>query len=81
MSLNKQEGGQIAENLDALYMYMTNLLMKANIENKTEPIDEVIKLLVELRGAWEVIAKTEQANRPEPAGLSNVNNFAYLEKA
>lgn len=76
MSLNKQEGGQIAKNLDDLYMYMTNQLLKANIENKTEPVNEVIKLLMELRGAWEAISHSEQASR-----IPVTSNFAYLEKA
>lgn len=81
MSLDKQQGGQIAENLDALYMYMTNQLIKANIENKTELVEEVIKLLTELHSAWEAISKKEQANQIRVANLDNVNNVAYLEKA
>lgn len=76
MSLDKQEGGKIAQNLDDLYMYMTNLLLKANIENKSEAVNEVIKLLMELRDAWEAIAHTEQALRTPVT-----SNFAYLEKA
>ncbi len=81
MSLNKQEGGKIAENLDALYIYMTNQLLKANIENKTEPLNEVIRLLSDLKGAWEEISKKEQAAQSVPAQVGNANNFAYLEKA
>ncbi|HQN64389.1 MAG TPA: flagellar export chaperone FliS [Methylophilus sp.] len=81
MSLDKQQGGQIAENLDALYIYMTNLLIKANIENRTELVEEVIKLLTELCSAWEEISKRELANQVRVANLDNVNNVAYLEKA
>jgi len=77
MSLNKQEGGKIAENLDALYIYMTNLLVKANIENTIEPVQEVIRLLSDLRGAWEAISKTEAANMNT---VSNASDVAYLEK-
>ena len=79
MSLNKQEGGEIAENLDALYIYMTNLLIKANIDNATAPIQEVIRLLTELRGAWETISKTEAANIRKTPNVTN-NNAVYLEK-
>jgi len=77
MSLNKEDGGKIAESLDALYIYMTNLLIKANIENTTEPVQEVIRLLTDLRGAWEVISKTDAANKNN---VSNANDVAYLEK-
>lgn len=80
LSLNKQEGGEIAEQLDALYIYMTNLLIKANIENNIKMIQEVIRLLTELRGAWEVISKTEAASIRTMPNLANSNNEVYLEK-
>jgi len=81
MSLDKQVGGEIAESLDALYIYMTNQLIKANIENITEPIQEVIRLLTDLRGAWEEISKKESVVALlSPSRVANTNNFAYLEK-
>ena len=81
MSLDKQEGGEIAQSLDALYIYMTNRLIKANIDNTSAPIQEVIRLLTELRGAWEAISKTEVANiRKVPNLPANNNNSIYLEK-
>jgi len=81
MSLNREVGGEMTTNLDALYIYMTNLLIKANIENRTEPIEEVIRLLTELRGAWEAISKTEAANvRTAANSASSANDIAYLEK-
>ena len=54
-SLNKEAGGEIANNLDALYTYMVQRLYAANIQNDISAIDEVVKLLVELKGAWEAI--------------------------
>ena len=80
MSLNKQEGGEMAETLDALYIYMNNLLIKANIDNTTAPIHEVIKLLTELRGAWEAISHTDAANVRKKPSLASQNNNLYLEK-
>jgi flagellar secretion chaperone FliS len=81
MSLNREVGGEMTMNLDALYIYMTNLLIKANIENTTEPIEEVIRLLTELRGAWEIISKTDAANvRTAANSSSSANHIAYLEK-
>ena len=55
LSLDKNVGGEIAVNLDALYGYMSKRLMTANIHNRPELIHEVIKLLDDLKGAWEAI--------------------------
>jgi flagellar protein FliS len=55
LSLDKKAGGDIAESLDALYAYMSKRLMMANIHNNPELIQEVIKLLTDLKGAWEAI--------------------------
>lgn len=81
MSLNKEHGGKIAENLDALYIYMTNRLVKANIDNKIEPIKEVINLLNELRDAWnEISSRPEALIHNATNRLADANAVAYLEK-
>jgi len=51
-SLNLQSGGQIAANMADLYDYCGRQLMRANLENRPELLDEVGKLLREIRGAW-----------------------------
>lgn len=58
LSLDKKAGGEIAVSLDALYAYMCNRLLIANIRNQPEPVHEVIKLLTELKSAWEAIRHT-----------------------
>lgn len=55
-SLNKNVGGEIALNLDALYEYMGRRLFAANVENAVDALQEVHHLLEELKGAWEAIA-------------------------
>jgi flagellar secretion chaperone FliS len=55
-SLNPNAGGDIAKNLDRLYAYLHELMVKAMVENRTEPLDEAVKLLTELRGAWSEVA-------------------------
>jgi len=60
LSLDKQVGGEIAASLDNLYAYMSHRLTLANIHNQPELVYEVIKLLTELKGAWETIGN-EQA--------------------
>lgn len=55
LSLN-MEAGEIAEKLHSLYLYMNKRLMEANIYKKIEPIDEVLKMLIELKDVWAQIA-------------------------
>jgi len=51
-SLNMAEGGPLAQNLSALYEYMTRQLLMANVESDVQKINEVLGLLNEIRGAW-----------------------------
>ncbi|MGB4008470.1 MAG: flagellar export chaperone FliS [Bacillota bacterium] len=50
-SLN-MEIGEVAENLFSLYEYMQHRLIEANIRQSVECIDEVLKMLGELRQTW-----------------------------
>ena len=61
--LNFQAGGAIATNLDSLYEYMCQRIMQANASNKPEWLDEVSRLLTEIRGAWLQIAQTQGRSR------------------
>ena len=54
--LDRQAGGDIAVNLDALYDYMTRRMLTANVRNDVEPLDETLKLMRELKAAWDGIA-------------------------
>ncbi len=68
-SLNKEVGGELAQNLDALYGYIVSRLLQGNIHNDLANLREAHQLLSELRGAWEQIApnKTEQ---PAPVAMA-----------
>ena len=54
-SLDESVGGELAQNLSALYSYMSQRLLVANLKNDAGALDEVSRLLTELKGAWEEI--------------------------
>ena len=62
-SLDKNVGGELAENLSALYEYMNQRLLVANLKNDIAALDEVTGLLTELKGAWEAIRPVVQASQ------------------
>jgi len=51
-SLNVEEGGELAQNLKALYDYMVSRLIYANVHQDAAAIREVQKLIGEISGAW-----------------------------
>jgi flagellar protein FliS len=54
-SLDKNTGGEIADNLDDLYDYMIRRLIRSNAENNVDMLDEVLSLLRSVKGAWDEI--------------------------
>lgn len=56
ISLDQEAGGELAANLDALYEYMGVQLVEANISNSVEKLDEVSRLLKQIKSAWDAIA-------------------------
>ena len=56
-SLDVRAGGELAERLSALYDYMLQRLLVANLRNDMAALDEVTRLLNELRGAWAQIGR------------------------
>ncbi len=53
--LNFEVGGEISQNLNALYIYMSEQLMQANLKNDPAILDEVYRLLSEIKSAWVAI--------------------------
>ncbi len=54
-SLDDGQAGQLAMNLDDLYVYIQSILTLAHMKNDTSKLDEAIALLEEISGAWQQI--------------------------
>jgi flagellar secretion chaperone FliS len=68
-SLDLEGGAEIAQRLAALYDYMCERLLHANLHDNPAALEEVRELLLELKGAWEEIAK-------DPAVVSDSRKLA-----
>lgn len=55
VSLDMEAGGEMAQNLFALYDYMERRLFQANAENNKDILDEVARLILQIKGAWDQI--------------------------
>ncbi|WP_419148801.1 flagellar export chaperone FliS [Pseudoalteromonas 'SMAR'] len=54
-SLDFEVGGEVTENLYALYSYMIDRLLEASVQNDPTIVDEVSNLLKEIKSAWDAI--------------------------
>ncbi|MFC3907591.1 flagellar export chaperone FliS [Legionella dresdenensis] len=54
-SLDHEQGGEIAGNLDRLYEYIQEILLKANLHNDSALLDEANALIAEIHQAWQQI--------------------------
>ncbi len=63
-SLDMEKGGEIAQNLDDLYVYMERRLIEAHSNNDTAILDEVSDLLRQIKEAWDAIGGHAAASGP-----------------
>ncbi|MDO8811668.1 MAG: flagellar export chaperone FliS [Gallionella sp.] len=80
-SLDKSVGGELVQNLSSLYEYMIIRLLAANLKNDMGALDEVNRLLSDLKGAWESIRQPSAAGTATmgvltPQGLPHSGNAA-----
>lgn len=52
-TLNPEPNPELAKHLTLLYRFLINQLIEANIKQKTEPIDVVLKYTKDLKQTWE----------------------------
>ncbi|MEW5880062.1 MAG: flagellar export chaperone FliS [Pseudomonadota bacterium] len=66
-SLDKDAGGPLARQLAALYDYASLRLLQANLKNDHAALDEVSRLLADLRDAWAQIGARAPVAKSEAA--------------
>jgi flagellar secretion chaperone FliS len=67
-TLDFEVGGNIARDLERLYNFIAEQLIKANIENSKEPLLAVQKIMENLLEGWRVAV--EQVNKGQGDGTS-----------
>jgi flagellar protein FliS len=77
--LDKNAGGELAQNLSSLYDYMNQRLLIANLKNDTDILDEVSQLLSELKGAWENIRSGIPSSLPASPLVGRQHNIPAIK--
>ncbi|MDR0588925.1 MAG: flagellar export chaperone FliS [Spirochaetaceae bacterium] len=73
VSLDFEQGGDIAKNLFALYTWFNQELLEANIAQDLKRINNVRAMLSDLRNTWaEVIAKNASEGAGQPSSGINI---------
>ncbi|ARU42275.1 flagellar export chaperone FliS [Armatimonadetes bacterium Uphvl-Ar1] len=60
--LDLKQGGEIAQNLFALYTFTFDRIVQANIEDNPLLLDQSIQVLSELRESWATLEQQSQTN-------------------
>jgi len=66
-SLDMEKGADVAKNLFALYGYVVNELVKANVEDRPDAIDRSIKVMSDLRQSWAEIERSTKGGAQNEA--------------
>lgn len=71
-TLDHSMNPQLAEDLDALYNYMLNRMMEANLKNDPQRLIEVKQMLSDLRATWAQAIEINKQEMREAAGVEPV---------
>lgn len=59
-ALDRDVNPELCDNLDSLYEYMIGLIAEASVTMQTEKLDEVIKLMLTVKSAWDQISEEDK---------------------
>lgn len=81
VSLDMEKGGEIANNLLSLYVFMKKELLEANINKDKTRVERVIKMLVDLKSAWENMdPHASLADIPSPKTEEEVKKAGFVAR-
>ena len=75
-SLNLEQGGDIAVNLQRVYVYMFDQLIEANMQKDPERVLSVIELLKELREAWKELEPPKPGEEKPTQAVATPNGVS-----
>jgi flagellar protein FliS len=61
-SLDFKQGGEVSENLAALYRFCSEELLVASTNNDADKLDEIIQILLPIKAGWDSIPLETQGN-------------------
>ena len=75
-SLDIERGGELALQLDRLYEFMLHHLAVANNEKRRKPVEDVKKMLTELRDSWaKSMESVPREAQPSPVPVDRTSSF------
>jgi len=73
MSLDHERGGDVARNLDQLYLYFGKRLLDINVRNDPAICDELIERFAELREGWRGLTRQDVTTPPPAAPAASIS--------
>ena len=68
------DAGELSDNLDRVYEYVHHLLVQANLRKEVLPIEQALKILVDMRNTWrDLFEKVAADQAGEPASAPRIN--------
>ncbi len=77
-SLDVEQGGAMARQIERLYDFMLNHLVEANKSGRRQPVEEVRTMLSELRDGWaQAMESMPRDQVPEPVAVERTSSFNF----
>ena len=72
-SLDKEKGGEIAVNLERIYLFFLERLSEANLKKDPAPMRQIKPLIEDLRNTWAEVVKKHAKNGPQNTSAQRLN--------
>lgn len=69
-TLDREKGGELAQNLYRIYDYIYWRMINANIKKSSDILTEVLEKLIDLRQTWKEVIKVSRSNGAPTNGVN-----------